>query len=119
MCMIDDAEMVLVANSVHPIARKPHRCWECGRQIEVGERYRRTGIVEDGTAWTHKACLHCAGVMDTLSKECRGVVYGGVYEDVADHADYDVAWAIPLVEGMRARWRGRDGVLMAVPGASS
>lgn len=42
-----------------PIARKPHRCYLCGRQIEAGTRYvRRAGVTSDGffASAMHEGC---------------------------------------------------------------
>lgn len=39
-------------------ARKPHVCDQCGRRIEIGERYRRQ-VYKDGELVTYKAHEDC------------------------------------------------------------
>ena len=73
--------------TTHPRARKPHKCSECGRTIEPGERYERTAGSWEGDFFTSLACLHCA----------RARV-------IADYSD-----------GFRAQWRYQSGALMPLP----
>ncbi len=40
-------------------AKKPHRCDNCGRRIEVGQPYLRARIVDGGEAWVWKSHSHC------------------------------------------------------------
>jgi len=40
MCMLDDSEgHVTMLSEADPVARKAHKCKECGREIALGERY--------------------------------------------------------------------------------
>lgn len=50
----------------HPVARKPHRCSECGRQIPSGEAYRRQVTLGDGPPTATTECLHCEAAWDWL-----------------------------------------------------
>lgn len=45
-----------------PIARKHHRCEECGRLIAPGQRYLRQFNTDGGDAWTFKAHEDCAAM---------------------------------------------------------
>src|SRR5690606_37845746 len=40
-------------------ARKPHKCDECFRTIDPGERYQYWTIAQDGTVETQRMCAHC------------------------------------------------------------
>ena len=42
-----------------PVARKVHRCDDCGRGIQPGETYRRMVMVGDYGPRTWKRCAHC------------------------------------------------------------
>lgn len=58
MCMIE-GEPVHPATLTKRRARKEHRCDECGRTIEAGERYEYLWGICDGEQMVHKTCLHC------------------------------------------------------------
>jgi len=49
------------------VARKSHCCYECGQEIEIGERYERFTGIEDG-AWSH-ARYHLSCVYATQYKK--------------------------------------------------
>lgn len=112
MCMIDHADQITVLSDGILTARKPHRCGECHRVIEPGERYLRTTGVFDGFA-TYKTCLQCVAVREWLSQVCSGWIYTQVGEDLAEHfyEGYGM-WLGRAVIGMRNHWRKRDGSLM-------
>ena len=48
-------------NSRTRIARIPHRCEYCGKQIEVGEQYSRETGVYDGEFNDYSMCSRCKG----------------------------------------------------------
>lgn len=60
MCMIDDdwSRAEFYRQSTHT-ARQPHRCGECYRVIQPGERYRVATGRQNGEFWTAKQCAHC------------------------------------------------------------
>lgn len=83
-CMIDvdtgEAEyMVKIISIRDRVARKQHRCVECNRAIEPGEKYR----VETGGGGakieTYKTCLECMEIRKTFF--CAWI-YGCVLEDL-------------------------------------
>lgn len=116
MCSIDYCDARdRVHTTTHRRARKQHKCEECGRRIEAGERYRYTsGIDSDGFAFSHKLCSHCDVVAEWLVVNCGGWVRGGdeLYEDIRSHGEdcrrFDL---YRLAAGMRHQWvriRSRD-----------
>lgn len=100
-------------------ARKEHKCYECGRSIQVGERYIRTTGKWDGHCSQYKHCAHCQVMLDWLKRECGGWVHGGLEEDVEGHiAEYGVPVVgfglARMYVNMRENWM-RDGALLPVP----
>jgi hypothetical protein len=56
-------------------ARKPHRCIECGKQIQPQEKYEYARGKFDGDFWDAHTCLPCAEIADAFY--CDSRVYGG------------------------------------------
>lgn len=110
MCMADDADRVTLLSSSEPKARKEYRCGECSRTIKVGETYQSDRYIFDGDFSVHRTCLQCMVCRKWLQKECRGWLYGGIYEDLSEHfhaAGYPavIKWGIGrLLIGMQKRW---------------
>lgn len=90
MCMVDDADgQCSVWQESHRIARKGHRCQECGRKIAVGERYWYIFIVYDGDGSGNKICAHCEIACDWLRANCGGFVMTMIADDIREHvAEY-------------------------------
>lgn len=119
MCMLDDADgrVTIINEGCYVTARKPHKCAECRRTIDAGERYHRESFVFDGRFQAHKTCAHCMVVRDFLSEECGGWLYGDVEEDAREHCHSGI-YRMDLyraVVGMQRNWRRKDGRLMNVP----
>ena len=121
MCMIDDGDRPDFDSERWHRARKTHRCDECGRTIEVGERYRYCVLKYDGDISAHHTCRHCTDAEDWLRKACHGWVFGAVEEDLANHLEYG-PWSADeerqairpsrparLVVAMRRKWQRFDG----------
>jgi len=68
------------------VARKEHRCCECGRLIRPGERYNRTVGKWDGLFKTFRRCSHCDLVVDSLKTRlpCYCDSFGGLWETIGD-----------------------------------
>ena len=117
MCQIEYGD--IPANSftqhLYPHARKEHRCHECSRVIDKGEQYTRiAGVNEDGF-WTVKQCEHCTVASEWVMRQCGGVVYTMLGEDMRDHAhDYKRRDLWRIVVGMKWKWR-RNGKMLDVP----
>lgn len=121
MCMIDYSDGNDWYADSWPKARKSHKCIDCGRAIEVGERYLRAACGGDGSVTTQIQCAHCNGAAELLQKYCHGFVFGSVQEDLEEHIG-GYPWSMDAarrVVGMRRRWkRFRNAGLMPVPSAA-
>ena len=117
MCMIETADGVSqVLQESKRKARKEHKCSECGRKIRIGERYLYETTLFDGEIEYHKTCAHCQVCRAWLTSNCGGWLYGGIEEDIMEHAhDYRRKDLIRLRWGMGRFWTRRDGELMALP----
>lgn len=121
MCMVEMAdESYVVHNVAQRVARKPHKCYECHREIAPGEQYEYATGLARSYGWDHyHTCAHCVWARRWLMSECNGFLYGGVYEDLHEHWLEDPLLATldlgRRIIGMRRRWRNQDGSLMTVP----
>lgn len=120
MCM-DADEMAVVLHSRQQTARKPHRCGECGRTINPGERYTDERLVWDSQARTLKTCPHCMSARAYLGEHCHGWVYTAVEEDLQSHYYGSLGNTAEerrlrlLAIGLRENWTRHDGRLWPVP----
>ena len=120
MCMIDNSDGYSeILSETDPLARKPHKCHECYRVIEPGERYHCESLLFEGRVSRHKTCQHCMVARGWLLAECGGWLYSGVPDDIHEHAAngygaYPMS-VLRLAVGMRRKWRRRSGDLMPVP----
>jgi len=125
MCMADDADLAHVWQERSQKARKPHKCGECGRTIEIGEKYCSVWAVGSDGPFQGKWCAHCDVAKDWLWSNCSGSLLGGVIEDCREHVSEYAGQAacIPalarIVIGAGRGWRiqrgPRTGQLMSVP----
>ena len=66
-----------------PFARKEHTCYECGRKIEIGEKYENVaGKWGDGFS-NYKTCIDCLSIRDQFF--CQGFFYGELCNDLWEH----------------------------------
>jgi hypothetical protein len=101
MCSCDFDGHAEFSSVSHPIARKPWRCEECGDAVELGQRYRKHVSKWEGDIVTHRCCLECESWLEALwtwqvyACGCSGVLYGGLWEAIAEfceeHLGYDPA----------------------------
>ncbi len=77
---VDIDEVCKLLNCTQPRARKVHRCGECGHDIQPGDTYRREVTLFDGDIDTHKTCLTCLRIRDSLF-DC-GWYYGEMWRDI-------------------------------------
>lgn len=117
MCMLDysDGAVSMIGDEWRK-AKKEHRCKECKRTIEPGERYSYETFHWDGEFHVHKTCEHCIVVRDWLQAECGGWLFGGVEEDFDEHSNkYGRADLLRISVGMDWKWCGPSGRLLPVP----
>lgn len=66
-------------------ARKVHKCYECGKPIEIGAQFLFEQLWNEGTIDTYKTCLTCLSIRNVLF--CNGFCYGGLFEYLYSHLD--------------------------------
>lgn len=77
-----------------PIARKHHRCCECGGHIKVGEKYIRSSGVWEGDFYSYKFCPICNeiyGIIFSRMDACEraeGIQQGDIHEWIESYGDY-------------------------------
>lgn len=118
MCMIDSCdEFSIVLREEQRKARKEHKCMECFRTINKGEKYLNEGTLFDGRKSTHKTCSHCQVVRKWLTNNCGGFAYGCIREDFNDHAiEYTHIPSLVITNAlMYNRWMTKKGTLYRKP----
>ena len=103
-------------------ASKQHKCCECGRTIEVGEKYlyeAYVGPVRGDLFKVHKTCRHCEPVRSiVMDIDSDGMFwYGMMYEQLCESGvSQDKAeWKVRLaIAGMSRKWKQKDGKIWRV-----
>jgi hypothetical protein len=97
-------------------ARKPHKCYECGGDIEKGHKYERTSGKWDGRMEVYCTCLLCKEIRDHFSCS-EGYILGELWEQLQEYFYPDMKAGGPCMEGLspqakdklftdRLRWLG-------------
>ena len=83
-----DYEAPSICHEATPIARKNHRCTECGRAILKGDRYEYTWGIWGGDAQEFKTCQRCIALRDFVKAHvpCLCDVLGGLIEECMETA---------------------------------
>ena len=83
-----DGDVPSVYVKTGPVARKEHRCEECGGIIPAGERYERVFAVCDGIPYAMKTCARCQEVRRhvTQSVPCFCWLHGNMLEMAVETA---------------------------------
>src|SRR5574341_1066459 len=73
-------------SSASRVARKAHRCYECGRTIQIGERYLYASGKCEGAMWSAHTCVQCLAVVEWIRAHvpCFCWAHGGLYENLQD-----------------------------------
>jgi hypothetical protein len=88
-CVIDvshDGSSEDIASSETPVARKEHKCCECHRVIQKGEKYERYASLCEGSWDTYKTCWDCFSVRNALF--CNWY-FGRVWEEIWENFAYN------------------------------
>lgn len=78
---VDVDEYCELFNSSHPVARTQHACIECGRHINIKEKYLYETIRDNGDLQTIKTCLDC----ESLRVFLCSWHYGEIRYDIKEH----------------------------------
>ncbi|KAF1071996.1 hypothetical protein [Variovorax sp.] len=67
-------------------ARKEHRCHECGRAIEPGQRYEKAAAKWEGSVSSYKTCSRCVALREHLKAHvsCFCWAHGNMLDDVCN-----------------------------------
>ena len=80
-----DSESPEFYNSRDVIARKNHKCTECGEEIKVGESYEYVFGKWGGVTSTSKTCPDCLDLRFALeTTPCYCLVHGSLLEDFSE-----------------------------------
>ena len=90
-CYCDYEQPTVYRKAVHT-ARKEHRCYECRRTIQPGERYESVFAVWEGKGQVAPTCQHCLDLRDFVLAHvpCSCWTHGNMREDVLNDA---YAWS--------------------------
>lgn len=91
------------------LARKVHRCSECGKAIEKGEVYERVFAIWEGDPNDMPMCFHCLSLIEFVeaSVPCFCWTHGNLHEDVRETVD---AYAHEA-DGLRFGWLRRQAMI--------
>lgn len=81
--MSDDGDRATFSETTRPIARREHKCYECGEVIPRGAKYERVSGLWDREMSTFKTCLTCVEIRNELC--CDGWVYGFLWEAIDEY----------------------------------
>ena len=87
-------------------ARKVHKCYECGRKIEPGEKYEVVSGVWDGDFETYKTCNDCHTARSMFFPS--GYSFGMMWQDIVDYiGECDGEIPEKCISGLTQRSRDR------------
>ena len=118
MCNVHDDDAPKFYNEIKRIARKQHRCCECKRLIQPGEKYQLAKGFWDEFQ-EYKTCQHCEVAQQWLAVECGGFNFHGVADEILEHAqEYFHFRLYRYAVGMRRGWQSfkDETKLLPVPG---
>lgn len=115
-CDYGDVSTQLYRKAEH-VARKEHRCYECGSTIRPGERYEHVFAIWDHDATTCKTCARCLDVREYVAAHapCFCWLHGSMLDDaksvIDEYGHISLGFYIGAMKRvLRAeRWRSRGG----------
>ena len=109
MCSTDYDNSPTFWNVSEPIAKKQHKCCECKRTIQAGEKYKRQFGVWDGRAEAFKMCKFCIEPASWLVSECGGYPLGDLKTEIEEHAfEYKKMFLYRWLINIREGWKRKD-----------
>jgi hypothetical protein len=84
-CYCDYDEPIQFRKAVDPIAKKEHKCEECGCTIKPGEKYHYETYLCDRKFWKYKACYICWSI--AMDRPCFS--FGGLREEILECEGFD------------------------------
>ena len=86
-CYCDFEQPKFITRKFH-IARKKHKCCECGKTIFSGEKYEYVSGLWDNYFDVYKTCSCCIKLRSAFSEmECFCWYYGGLKESITLHME--------------------------------
>lgn len=88
-CYCDDGEPAEFYHLSEHKARVLHKCTECGRAIQSGERYEKVFAKWDGSVDTIKTCQRCVAIREHLKAHVRCFcwMHHSLLDDVRNEVD--------------------------------
>ena len=89
------------------VARKVHRCCECGGLIRVGETYQSVAMLDDYGWKQYKTCEPCADLRSSLSNVMCVYMQGlaEAYEEYLCHNPHEAGFSITTLKELHERSR--------------
>lgn len=95
-----------VYRTTHPIARKAHRCEECGETIAPGQRYELYKSLFDGKWETTKTCASCVEIRDHFRCD-NSYCIGQLWEELEQNFFPDMTAGGPCLDGLSPEAKAR------------
>lgn len=80
------------------VARKSHKCCECGSGIVKGERYEYSSGIWDSIPDSYKTCKSCADLRDDYIDKCGDQVGFGYLRESISEAFYQGYGAVEFAK---------------------
>lgn len=86
-CSINVDDCPELYREEYPIARKLHKCCECGGEIRPGQRYHRFTGKWEHVFDTFKTCIPCDSIRNRFAP--HGSTFGGLAEQIEECLGFD------------------------------
>lgn len=83
-CSCDDGESMNILHDKWVTCRKPHVCYECGKEINVGDKARYQAGFTNGDFMQWWTCPFCRHVVSDVLGMNYCVYYGGLWEFITE-----------------------------------
>ena len=74
---------------LYPVARKKHVCEECGKTIDIGDKYELYYGVQDERIFCVKTCMDCKSLRDSFWPD-GGYLFGNIVDAVREQIVYEL-----------------------------